>query len=43
MLSVRGRLELHAYADGPRSDNQTGDTIVVIEYHPPRTVVVSQA
>ncbi len=42
MVSVRGGTEhFHAYGDEPTRTIETGTRIVVIEYFPPRTVVVT--
>ena len=44
MLAVRGGSEaFHACAASREETIQRGERVVVIEYHPPRTVVVSQA
>jgi hypothetical protein len=44
MVPVRGGSEaFHAYADDPAVTIETGARIVVVEYHPPRTVIVSRA
>jgi len=44
MVSVRGGSEaFHAYAAEPDVTIDRGDRVVVVEYHPPRTVIVSQA
>jgi hypothetical protein len=44
MLAVRGGSEaFHAYAGIRDQTIERGERVVVIEYHPPRTVVVSQA
>jgi hypothetical protein len=43
MIAIRGGSEaLHAYAETPASTINRGSRVVVIEYHPPRTVIVSQ-
>ena len=42
MVPVRGGSEaFHAYATDPDETIQTGTRVVVVEYFPPRTVVVS--
>ncbi len=42
MISVRGGSEaFHAYAADPEETLPTGTRVVVVEYFPPRTVVVS--
>jgi len=44
MVPIRGGSEaFHAYAQERGDRITTGARIIVIEYHPPRTVVVSQA
>ena len=44
MVSVRGGSEaFHAYASDPAETILKGTRIVVVEYFPPRTVVVSPA
>jgi hypothetical protein len=44
MIPVRGGSEaFHAYASDRAETLTSGTRVVVIEYHPPRTVVVSQA
>lgn len=44
MVPVRGGSEaFHAYAHARASTIERGERVVVIEYHPPRTIVVSQA
>jgi hypothetical protein len=44
MLPIRGGSEaFSAYADAREQTIERGERIVVIEYHPPRTVVVAQA
>lgn len=44
MIPVRGGSEaFHAYASDRAETMTSGARVVVIEYHPPRTVVVSQA
>ena len=44
MVAIRGGSEaFHAYATDPRDALSTGTRVVVVEYFPPRTVVVSQA
>ena len=43
MVPVRGGTEaFHAYATDSNDTISTGSTIVVVEYFPPRTVVVSK-
>ena len=43
MVPVRGGTEaFHAYATDSDDTISTGSTIVVVEYFPPRTVVVSK-
>jgi len=44
MLPIRGGSEaFHAYAAERAERIECGERVVVVEYHPPRTVVVSQA
>lgn len=44
MLAIRGGSEaFHAYAFNPKDSIDLGTRIVVVEYHPPRTVVVGLA
>jgi hypothetical protein len=44
MVPVRGGSEsFHAYAEARDQRIELGERVVVIEYHPPRTVIVSQA
>ena len=44
MVAIRGGSEaFHAYAMDPKGALGTGTRIVVVEYFPPRTVVVSPA
>ncbi len=44
MVSVRGGSEaFHAYATGSDDTIPAGSRVVVVEYFPPRTVVVSPA
>ena len=44
MLPVRGGTEaFHAYANERADTIERGARVVVIEYYPPRTIVVSQA
>jgi hypothetical protein len=44
MVPVRGGSEaFNAYAAEGESTIETGARIVVVEYHPPRTVIVSRA
>jgi hypothetical protein len=44
MVAIRGGSEaFHAYAADPKQSIGTGTRIVVVEYFPPRTVVVSLA
>ena len=43
MVSVRGGTEaFHAYATDSDDEISTGSRIVVVEYFPPRTVVVAK-
>ena len=43
MVPVRGGTEaFHAYASDADDTIKPGSRIVVVEYHPPRTVVVAQ-
>jgi len=43
MVPVRGGTEaFHAYAADRDDEIPTGDRIVVVEYHPPRTVTVTR-
>jgi len=43
MVPVRGGTEhFHAYAAESGEEIPTGQSIVVVEYHPPRTVVVAR-
>lgn len=43
MVPVRGGTEhFNAYASEPDEELKPGDRIVVVEYHPPRTVVVTR-
>ncbi len=43
MIPVRGGSEaFHAYASDGDATLALGTTIVVVEYHPPRTVVVTR-
>jgi hypothetical protein len=43
MVPVRGGTEaFHAYATDSNDTISTGSTIIVVEYFPPRTVVVSK-
>ena len=43
MVQVRGGSEaFHAYASEPDVELKTGTRIVVVEYYPPRTVVVTR-
>ena len=43
MVQVRGGSEaFHAYASEPETELKTGTRIVVVEYFPPRTVVVTR-
>ncbi len=43
MVQVRGGSEaFHAYAAEPDDELKTGTRIVVVEYYPPRTVVVTR-
>jgi len=42
MVPIRGGTEaFHAYAVDRSQEIGTGTTVLVIEYHPPRTVVVT--
>ena len=44
MVPIRGGTEaFHAYAVDPHDTLKTGTRIVVVEYMPPRTVIVSPA
>jgi hypothetical protein len=44
MIPVRGGSEaFHAYASDRSETLTSGTRVVVVEYHPPRTVIVSQA
>ncbi len=44
MVPIRGGTEaFHARAADPQSTLPVGTRIVVVEYHPPRTVLVSDA
>ncbi len=44
MLPVRGGSEsFHAYAMASEETFDRGDRVIVVEYHPPRTVIVSRA
>ena len=43
MVPIRGGTEaFHAYSVDPEDDISVGSAIVVVEYHPPRTVVVTR-
>jgi hypothetical protein len=43
MVPIRGGTEaFHAYGVDPDDEIAVGSAIVVVEYHPPRTVVVSR-
>ena len=43
MVPVRGGTEhFHAYASDNDDEIPNGERIVVVEYHPPRTVVVTR-
>ena len=43
MVSIRGGSEaFHAYASDADETLPTGSRIVVVDYHPPRTVVVAR-
>ncbi len=43
MISIRGGSEaFHAYAEDPKDTIGVGTRVVVVEYFPPRTVVVSR-
>ncbi len=39
----RGSEAFHAYALAPQTTIERGERVVVVEYHPPRTVVVTKA
>jgi hypothetical protein len=42
MVAIRGGSEaFHAYSSDPKETIRPGTRVVVIEYYPPRTVVVS--
>jgi hypothetical protein len=42
MIAIRGGSEaFHAYSSDPKETIRTGTRVVVVEYFPPRTVVVS--
>jgi len=44
MVPIRGGSEaFHAYAIAREQRIERGERVVVVEYHPPRTVIVSQA
>jgi hypothetical protein len=44
MLAVRGGSEhFNAYSSDARRSITVGTRVVVIEYHPPRTVIVAEA
>ena len=44
MISVRGGVEaFYAHASDPRDEYPVGTIVRVVEYHPPRTVYVTQA
>ena len=44
MISIRGGVEaFYAHAVDPRDEIPLGAIVVVIEYHPPRTVYVAPA
>ncbi len=44
MVPIRGGSEaFHAYAHERGETIERGERVVVVEYHPPRTIVVSQA
>jgi len=44
MLPVRGGSEaFHAYAQEREGTIERGERVVIVEYHPPRTVIVCQA
>ncbi len=44
MVPVRGGTEaFHAYAQGRGETIERGERVVVVEYFPPRMVIVSQA
>jgi hypothetical protein len=43
MVPVRGGTEhFHAYAADPEDEMGKGTRVVVVEYHPPRTVIVTR-
>lgn len=43
MVPVRGGTEhFHAYAADPDDEIEKGSRVVVVEYHPPRTVIVTR-
>ena len=43
MVQIRGGSEaFHAYSSEPDDELKTGTRIVVVEYYPPRTVVVTR-
>jgi hypothetical protein len=43
MVPIRGGTEaFHAYATDPDDEIPVGVTVVVVDYHPPRTVIVSR-
>jgi hypothetical protein len=44
MIPIRGGVEaFYAHPSDPRDEITVGSIIVVVEYHPPRTVYVAQA
>ena len=44
MVPIRGGVEaFYAYSVDPRDEISVGSIIVVVEYHPPRTVYVAPA
>jgi hypothetical protein len=44
MVPIRGGSEaFHAYADTSDGTIERGERVVVIEHHPPRTVIVARA
>jgi hypothetical protein len=44
MIPVRGGVEaFYAHPSDPRDEITVGTIVVVVEYHPPRTVYVAQA
>ncbi|MFI0354551.1 hypothetical protein [Actinomadura sp. 9N407] len=44
MIPIRGGVEaFYAHPSDPRDEFTQGTIVVVVEYHPPRTVYVAQA